>query len=319
MVMKIAKKRWSCMSHTHDLALWRRFPKFEEANEEISASDGVPSKDAKSAKRSSRKVREFSPAEMFLKSLLRLARRFGVYITRDPSWLVYEDLIVRVLSTLKINCVLDVGAYRGDFAKWLRGIGYAGLIISFEPVAANFELLDEARAEDTEWHAHRMALGTTKGKAEIRVFSGATFHSFLAPSDYGRARFPDKLQVERTELVPVDRLENILDQLVGDLKDPHIFLKVDTQGYDLEVIRGLGSKAAAISALQVEMAVKPIYNQMTNSFVDALSYLQESGFQMSGMFPVSYSAQDNIRVVEFDCVMCRPDDSKAAATNESAF
>ena len=306
------------MSHTHDLALWRRFPGFEEPNDEISTRDGMRSGETRKPKGSNRKVREFFPTEMFLKPILRLARRFGLYITRDPSWLVYEDHIVRVISTLKINCVLDVGSYQGEFAKWLRTIGYAGLIISFEPVAANFEMLEEARAEDAEWHAHRMALGATKGKAEIRVFTGATFHSFLAPSDYGRARFPDKLQVERTELVPVERLDNILDQLVGGLEDPHIFLKVDTQGYDLEVIRGLGTKVGVISALQVEMAVKPIYDGVTNSFVDALSYLQHLGFQMSGMFPVSYSAQDNIRVVEFDCVMCRSDDTKAVGVNESA-
>jgi FkbM family methyltransferase len=315
--MKIANP-FKLMTNTHDLDLSREFPKFEEANEAISHRARIRSRETSGAKSFSRNVREFSPAKMFLRPILRLARRFGLYITRDPSWLVYEDHIVRVLSTLKINCVLDVGSYRGDFAKWLRRIGYAGLIISFEPVAANFEILEETSAEDAEWHAHRMALGATKGKAEIRVFTGATFHSFLAPSDYGRARFPDKLQVERTELVPVERLDDILDQLVGDIEDPRIFLKVDTQGYDLEVIRGLGTKAGAISALQVEMAVTPIYDQVTNSFVDALSYLQQLGFQMSGMFPVSYSAQDNIRVVEFDCVMCRADNGKVAVIDESA-
>ena len=305
------------MIHTHDLALWRRFPAFLEADEAISPSHGMPSPEANNAMRASRKFLTFSPTE-FLKPILRLARRFGFYITRDPAWLAYEDLMVRVLSTLKINCVLDVGSCRGDFAKWLRRIGYAGLIISFEPVAANFDVLEECRAEDTQWQAHRMALGAAKGKAEIRVFTGTTFHSFLSPSEYGRARFPDKLRVERTELVPVERLDNILDQLVEDIEDPHIFLKVDTQGYDLEVIRGLGTKAGSISALQVEMAVKPIYNQVSNSYVDALSYLQQLGFQMSGMFPVSYSARDNIRVVEFDCVMCRTDDGNATGINESA-
>lgn len=240
-----------------------------------------------------------------LNPILRLARRFGLYVTRDPDWLAYEDRLRRMLSSLRINCVLDVGSYQGDFARLLRQIGYIGLIISFEPVASNFEVLEEARVEDTEWRTHRMALGATKGQAEIQVFAGTTFHSFLPPSAYGLSRFPDKLKVERTETVPVERLDNILDELVKDVEDPHIFLKIDTQGYHLEVIRGLGTKAAAISALQIEMAVNPIYKGATNSFTDALSYPQRLGFQVSGLFPVSFTSEDKVQVVEFDCLMCR--------------
>ena len=246
-------------------------------------------------------------ARSVLNPILRLARRLGVYVTRDPDWLVYEDHLRRILSTFKINCVLDVGSYRGDFARMLRRLGYIGLIISFEPVGSNFEALEEARIEDSEWHAHRMALGATKGEAPMHVFTGATFHSFLPPSKYGLSRFPDKMQVERTESVPLDRLDNILDDLVKDVKDPHIFLKVDTQGYDLEVMRGLGNKAPAISALQIEMAVNPIYDDASNSFADALSYLSRLGFQVSGLFPVSFNADDRVQVVEFDCLMFRPE------------
>ena len=250
---------------------------------------------------------ERSLVRAVLNPMLQLARRFGVYVTRDPDWLAYESNLRRILSALRINCVLDVGSYHGDFARLLRRIGFAGLIISFEPVATNYELLEEARVEDTDWRIHRMALGSTTGRAAIRVFAGTTFHSFLAPSEYGLSRFPDKLQLERTETVAMERLDNLLDDLVKDIADPRIFLKVDTQGYDLEVIRGLGNKVADISALQIEMAVTPIYQKATNSFAEALLYLQQAGFQVSGLFPVSFNSQDEAQVVEFDCLMCRPE------------
>jgi FkbM family methyltransferase len=189
----------------------------------------------------------------------------------------------------------------------LRRIGYIGLIVSFEPITSNFDVLEQVRADDAEWRTHRLALGSTKGQAPMRVFAGTTFHSFLPPSEYGLSRFPDKMRLERTETVPVERLDNILDDLVEGVEDPQIFLKVDTQGYDLEVIRGLGTKTAAISALQIEMAVNPIYQEATNSFADALSYLQRLGFQVSGLFPVTFNSENKIQVVEFDCLMCRPE------------
>jgi FkbM family methyltransferase len=241
--------------------------------------------------------------------ILGFARRLGIYITRDPDSLAYEQQLRRILSALRINCVLDVGSYQGGFARMLRRIGYIGLIISFEPVQTNFEVLEQeqVRAEDTKWRTHRLALGAAKGDARMRVFAGTTFHSFLPPSEYGLSRFPDKLQVERAETVPVDRLDNILDELVTDVPDPRIFLKVDTQGLDLDVIRGLGKKVDAVSALQIEMAVNPIYQNATNSFGEALSYLQRLGFQVSGLFPVSFNSKDRVQVVEFDCLMCRPE------------
>jgi FkbM family methyltransferase len=239
--------------------------------------------------------------------ILRVASRFGVFITREPDSLVYEHHLRRMLSTLRINCVLDVGAYHGGFARMLRRLGYLGLIISFEPVPTNFEVLEQAQVDDTDWRSHRLALGSTPGRSAIQVYTGATFHSFLPPNEYGLARFPDKLQVERTETVPVERLDNILDDLVQDLDDPRIFLKIDTQGYDLEVVRGLGDKVGAIRGLQVEMAVNPIYQNATNSFTDALSYLQSVGFQVSGLFPVTFNSPDKVQVVEFDCLMCRSD------------
>lgn len=238
-------------------------------------------------------------------AVLGVARRFGVYITRDPASLAYQDQLRRILSVLKINCVLDVGSYHGDFARLVRRLGYAGLIFSFEPVAANFEALEKTRGDDRLWRTHRLALGAAKGEAPMQVFAGTTFHSFLWPSEYGLARFPDKLQLERTEMVRVERLENILDELLKDLNQPRVFLKVDTQGYDLDVIRGLGTKTRFIAALQIEMAVNPIYRDVTNSFVDGVAYLQPLGFQVSGLFPVTFHSENKVHVVEFDCLMCR--------------
>ena len=80
-----------------------------------------------------------------------------------------------------------------------------------------------------------MALGAKKSSAEIRVYSGTTFDSFLEPSEHGRRQFAEKMQIKGREVVAIERLDNILDGLIEDITNPRIFLKVDTQGYDLEV------------------------------------------------------------------------------------
>ena len=240
----------------------------------------------------------------------RVARRLGYYVTKDPSTILQAEHLRRIFATLRINCVLDVGAHQGDFAAWLRAIGYAGLILSFEPVTENFEVLEKRAGRDKHWHVHRIGLGAAAGDAEIQIFTGNTFHSFLEASAFGRERFANRMQVERREVVHVERLDAVIDELLPDVPDPRIFLKVDTQGFDLEVIRGLGARAAAVQALQVEMAIKSAYEQSTNGFLDAWAELEQLGFEPSAMFPVSYDT-DGISLVEFDCVMCRPTDLPA--------
>jgi FkbM family methyltransferase len=233
---------------------------------------------------------------------MRTSRRLGYYATRDQVYAIRQEHLRRMLSRLRINCVLDVGAHQGDFAVGLREDGYEGDIISFEPVAENFHALERRRGSDSRWRVHRLALGSQRGSADIRVFQGSTFHSLLDASDYGRERFPGRLEVQRTEAVPIERLEDILDGLIAHVEDPRIFLKIDTQGYDMEVIRGLGSAAPRIAALQMEMTARPLYSDATNSLVTALDELGERGFRLSGILPVCYES-DGLSLVEFDCLM----------------
>jgi FkbM family methyltransferase len=213
--------------------------------------------------------------------------------------------LAHVLKTLAINCVLDVGSFHGEFGSLLRKIGYRGRIASFEPVAENFQFLERQRTGDPEWRAFRLALGATRGSADIRVFVGTTFHSFLDPSRYGRDRFPEQLQVERTEHVAIERLDSVLGPAIEGIPNARIFLKVDTQGYDLEVIRGLGTSIDLVKALQIEMAVTPLYENMTNRFPGGMTQLQQLGFQPSGVFPVSFDSENGTRLIEFDCMVCR--------------
>jgi FkbM family methyltransferase len=233
------------------------------------------------------------------------ARKLGLHVGADPYSLAYREHLSRVVAKLGIDCVLDVGSYRGDFGSQLRRNGYRGRIVSFEPVMENFQALENRRAGDRDWRAYRMALGAERGHAEIRVFSGTTFHSFLEPNCYGRQRFPGKLNVERLERVMVERLDAVLDDATRSLADPRIFLKIDTQGYDLEVVRGLATRIDEIDALQIEMAVTPIYENMTNSFLDAMEYLQKLGFGLSGVFPVTFDTDGGTSLLEVDCMMCR--------------
>lgn len=234
----------------------------------------------------------------------RSARRFGVHVTRDPVALLQYETLRHILHARRINCVIDVGAHRGEFATLLRGTGYRGLIASFEPTSENFQLLEAARGKDSSWKVFQMALGSRSGHADMRIFEGSTFHSLLDSSAYGRKRFGEQLGLQRVETVRLERLDSVMDRVVEGLPEPRIFLKTDTQGFDLEVIRGLGARIDCVEAIQMELTARPLYENATNPLIGALTEIQGLGFDLSGMFPVVFAA-DGVSVIEFDCVMSR--------------
>jgi FkbM family methyltransferase len=221
----------------------------------------------------------------------------------DPSKDSLAAHIATVLTRLQINCVLDVGANRGQTGRLLRRLGYYGRIVSFEPVSRNFEVLAQQCMADPDWRCHQLALGARDGEQIINLARHSVFDSFLSPTEYSIKQFGGDSEVTNSETVTVQRLETVIDSCVDGLATPRIFLKIDTQGYDLQVLEGAGRALACTVCLQVELSVKPVYEGMIN-YLDAIPRINALGFEITGLFPVNRDAL--LRVVEFDCVAVRP-------------
>lgn len=217
--------------------------------------------------------------------------------THHLSWLLRE---------LQITCILDVGANQGQFATRMRESGFTGRIVSFEPVA---HLLEKVRAKaesDPAWRVMPYALGEEEGEAEIHVASGpGTTSSLLDASEFGRDNFRGLRQESHTETIQVRRLDSLFDEAVEGLDDPRVFLKMDTQGFDLPALRGAGDRIKQISGLQSEVACVPLYDGMPR-LPEQLTEYEAAGFELSAMFPVSFH-KETLRAIELDLLMVRPE------------
>jgi FkbM family methyltransferase len=233
----------------------------------------------------------------------KAARVVGLHVGRYPPVDSLAYHLKTVFRELEIDCVLDVGAHEGEFAGFLRDLDYAGEIVSFEPVASSFAKLCLARSTDKAWRGHNIALGAEDGELALNIYAGSVFNSFLKPAEHGTTRFRDATQLVRVDKVAVRRLESVIDELLAVRPASRIFLKIDTQGYDLEVVRGAGSRLPEIRALQTELAARATYEGMP-TLPEALAALDLLGFEVTGLFPVAREL-DHLRVIEFDCVMCR--------------
>lgn len=232
-----------------------------------------------------------------------LSRSLGYELI--PVWRMRQLELVthlrRLFDLLQIDTVLDVGANTGQYHDFLRmHVGFKGAIVSFEPVSKNVSVLHQRAEADPGWRICDVALGKEDATMVINVMMRDSFSSFLNPAETAPGMFKELNTVDYQETVNIKRLDAILDQVLPQGAGKNIYLKLDTQGYDLNVVEGASGVLDRIRALQSEVAVLRIYDDMPDYFT-SIQTLNQKGFEVTGLFPVT--RDENQRVVEFDCVM----------------
>jgi len=228
----------------------------------------------------------------FKKSLRNFFQYFG-YDVLSLSYsqdYIYDRYLKTSLKRHDISTVLDIGGNIGGYGELLRSIGFAGQIHSYEPCTAPFEKLVRAASNDSKWSAHKLGLSDKVGQAEINIMAGSELNSLLNPAESS-----ERMSVVGSELISLTSLD-ALDIRTDWSKT---FVKIDTQGHDRAVIDGGLARLKTVPLLQTEISFLPIYKGMP-SFHESLSLLDDIGFDVLGMFPIS--RDDAGRVREFDCL-----------------
>ncbi len=216
----------------------------------------------------------------------------------------------RLLQLLEIDCVLDVGANKGQYHEFLRlHSGYTGAVVSFEPVAEMYEELKRETRTDSSWTVHHHGLGERDSTARINVFTERTLSSVLPANEeslrsMGYEKYLRETHLDRTETITIRRLDSIHLDVI--LENARVFLKSDTQGYDMAVMRGASGCLNRILGIQIELAVREVYRGAPN-YLDALSELTRMGYAITGFVPVQRDS--TFRVINVDCVMIRQDEA----------
>lgn len=205
--------------------------------------------------------------------------------------------LIDTIRRLDINVFLDVGANRGFFSKHLRMAGYSGHLFSFEPIPEDCERIRALSANDPKWTVCDYALGAERGTKEFNVILAggeSVLSSFLT--------IKGQTDSSRSIAVQVHRLDTVLPKLIDGIKSPRIFLKMDTQGFDGQVIDGASGCRDLIIGIQSEISVVPIYDGIPH-YTESLASYERLGFKLMDLYPVTRMPDGQVR--EYDCVMVR--------------
>ncbi len=231
-----------------------------------------------------------------------VAGRLGFEVV--ASWrmprLSYARRLQGLFKHFGITSVIDVGANAGQFRDLMRGeVGFAGPIHSFEPDPALAAALARRAAADPAWTVHPCALGASAGTAAFNVMENSEYNSFHSPDAREARHAANGNRVARTVEVEV----RTLDAAAAGFPDlAHAFLKIDTQGFDLEVLKGGNAVARQVPMAQTEVSLRKLYSG-SPSMQDSIAAFGVLGFAVADLFLVSTDGGQ--RAVEFDCVMVR--------------
>lgn len=214
----------------------------------------------------------------------------------------------RLLGAYDVDLVVDVGANVGQYAAALRAAGYEGRVTSFEPLAAPYAVLADAAAGDRAWEAWRLALGARRGAARANVAEDPRNSSVLKVGERHLRAVPDSRTVA-VENVRMERLDDLWPHLTAGARHP--YLKIDTQGYELEVLRGAGSALDDVVLVEAELSLLPTYDAGP-LFGDVVPFLAGRGFA-----PVAFEGVlDDLatgEMLQADAIFARRGPSLAAA------
>lgn len=179
--------------------------------------------------------------------------------------------------------VIDVGANEGQTIHRVLKEFPAATVHSFEPAPATFRLLERLAKHEPRARVYPFACGSAAGTAKFHITGNHWCSSLLPPSELGQRLYGDWYATREVIEVPVVRLDAWAEERSIAQVD---LLKVDAQGYDLEVLKGASGLLPGVKAINCECQFAPEYVGCA-SFSQIDRFLVEHGFALHQLHEVN--------------------------------
>ena len=212
----------------------------------------------------------------FIKFTQKFFLLFGLIVKRKKNYYDAKKNFFQSLKYNKINSIIDVGAHEGNFMIEIIKKIPNMKVISFEPVKSSFKILNKNSEKYHNWKTYPYALGNMEQKTEINLSDYSEANSFLTITNE-LINFRPELKIIGKEVIHCKKLDNFFEEI--KFCEKPIMLKIDTQGYDLEVLKGAKETLKIIDFLFIEVSTAKVYENQP-LFSDIINFVEKENFKV---------------------------------------
>jgi FkbM family methyltransferase len=205
-----------------------------------------------------------------------LKRLLGLPATRlHPDW----SILAPIGPVNGPHVVLDAGAHHGWFFHCWKAWCPAAVVHAFEPTEESYRAVAARYHGDPAVKVNRAGLSAREGTMELHVMRDSMVsNSFLPhlPAGWEEVAYHTGEVTRRT--VPVTTVDAYCrSEGLGSV----YLLKIDVQGWELEVLRGAEQTLPCLDHVFVESAIRPLYADAPR-FTAVADFLLDRGFYLAG-------------------------------------
>jgi len=213
----------------------------------------------------------------------KVFQNFGILVRKYNPATSEELRRIRLFEHYNIDLVFDIGANKGQYATGIMDAGYRNKIVSFEPLSSAHSVIDSLSKNYDNWAiAQRCAIGSAKEEIEINISANSVSSTLLNMLDTHLEGAPESKIIGK-EKVQVYPLDEIAEEYIKGSKN--IFLKIDVQGFEQEVLKGAQGMLAKAKGVEMEISLVPLYQDQSWLLAEILDYMTKKGFTLVSIVP----------------------------------
>lgn len=218
-----------------------------------------------------------SKAKDKIRKLLRTKGYEISWITPNQVNGIDFNADIKLLIKNENPVLFDIGANEGQTIEMFRRIFSQPRIYAFEPSHNVFQTLEDKYSNDSLISLHKFALGETNTAQEFINYERSVWNSFLSLDENIDSRLRDNRVVSK-ETVEIKTLDWFIKE--NNLREIDL-LKIDTQGYDLRVLKGATDsfKQGLISNVFVEINFVKLYQNQSDA-IEIIEFLSVNNLSL---------------------------------------
>ena len=218
---------------------------------------------------------------------------------------IHQKRISNFLQDKSIKTIIDIGAHKGEFAQNALQIKSVNKIIAFEPQKKIFNLLKEKFINNNKIILNNFAL-SEKVERRIMKINKMTATSTLNHEVNDKSlyfKFKSFLLYQKNSIISEEEVNTTTFDVFfnGKTFDENTLLKIDTEGYELHVLKGSEKKIKEVKYILIENQFSKMYKNV--DFKECHDFLREKKFKLLKrfIFPTLHY-EDRLYINEIDSI-----------------